>query len=501
MAITTISHLTLTGLQTYDALIKEFIEAKVGAGIANSFKYVDLVEGKLNFYTVNPITNETVPVYSIELPEQDLSHLMALVKNATAGNVAVFGDGGQVADTGIKAADLAMKSEVQAVDAKADENAEAIAALDEKVGELPEGTSAKDVIDYVNIKTAGIATDAALEELQNQLSGLQGAVDVIEEDYLKAADKQELADAIAAEAETARAAEKANADAIKAISDDYLKAADREALQSQIDTNAGAIELLTNGVDAEKVDGVNDLIKYVEEHGAEVTGMKEDISENAAAIAAEAEKVATLQTEMDAVEGAVATKAEQSALDEEVEAREALAERVVVVEGKAHEHANAEVLNGITAEKVAAWDAAEANAIADAEAKNAALETAVKGYADGKDAETLAAAKEYADSKVEGVDLSGIATNAADIDKLEESLAEGGATYVSIAAAQAAADKAQEEVDALELAHAADKQALEAKDTEIEGNVTTLQGKVEALESVEHVEITTEQINNLFNQA
>lgn len=43
--------------------------------------------------------------------------------------------------------------------------------LETLVGTLPEGTSATSVVDYINIKTAGVSTDAALEELQNQLDG------------------------------------------------------------------------------------------------------------------------------------------------------------------------------------------------------------------------------------------------------------------------------------------------------------------------------------------
>lgn len=59
--------------------------------------------------------------------------------------------------------------------------------------------------------------------------------------------------------------------------------------------------------------------------------------------------------------------APQTKLDEEVQARKdadaGLDTRLKEVEGKAHTHTfNEEVLNGITAEKVAAWDAAEANA-------------------------------------------------------------------------------------------------------------------------------------------
>lgn len=71
----------------------------------------------------------------------------------------------------------------------------------------------------------GLAT--LIEALTVRVKAAEDAIDAIEADYLKAADKKELSDAIAAEAETARAAEKANADAIKAIADDYLKGEDK----------------------------------------------------------------------------------------------------------------------------------------------------------------------------------------------------------------------------------------------------------------------------------
>lgn len=76
--------------------------------------------------------------------------------------------------------------------------------------------------------------------------------------------------------------------------------------------NADAIERLTNGVSQEEIDGVNDLINYVNEHGAEVTGIKADID--------------ALEGRMDTAEGAIATKAAQADL-------EALAGRVSTVEG------------------------------------------------------------------------------------------------------------------------------------------------------------------------
>jgi hypothetical protein len=77
---------------------------------------------------------------------------------------------------------------------------------------------------------------------------------------------------------------KAAEDAIDAIEADYLKAADKTELQNQITANANAITLLTEGADPDKVDSVKDLIDYVDKHGAEVTGMKEDIENNAQAL-------------------------------------------------------------------------------------------------------------------------------------------------------------------------------------------------------------------------
>lgn len=95
--------------------------------------------------------------------------------------------------------------------------------------------------------------------------------------------------------------------------------------------------------------------------------------------------------------------------------------------------------------------------------------------------ELLAAAKAeaeaYADSKVAGVDLSGIATNASDIDKLEASLAEGGATANAIADAKKAGTDASAHADDLNSA---------------------MNTRVEALENVSYVEITAAEVNAMF---
>ena len=112
-------------------------------------------------------------------------------------------------------------------------------------------------------KKAGTDANAALEAYKTSnntavaLKADQTALDAVSAVANAAATQI----ALAAEVERAMAAEKANAD---------------------------AIELLTNGVDQEKVDGVKDLIDYVEKHGPEVVKMKEDIAANTKAIADEA---------------------------------------------------------------------------------------------------------------------------------------------------------------------------------------------------------------------
>lgn len=170
---------------------------------------------------------------------------------------------------------------------------------------------------------------------------------------------------------------------VKAVEDNYLKAADKEELQNNIDTVSGAVERLTNGVSAEEVDGVNDLIQYVKDHGTEVTGMQEDISDNADAIAGVAGRMDTAEGKITDLEGAVATKAEQSALEEAVEALEgadsALSGRIDVLEGK-----------------FGGAEGSVEDMIADAKAE--AIETAGTN-ADTKDEAVLAAAKKYADDE------------------------------------------------------------------------------------------------------
>ena len=309
-------------------------------------------------------------------------------------------------------------ADVDAVEKKADDNAAAISAinhaengilaqakgytdaevakvqgevdaLETYVGTIPEGATASDIVGYVQEKTAGIATEGAMTELDNRVTAVEGKVTDIEGDYLKAADKTELEGKITA-ANTAVDTEKSRAEGeeaklngrIKAIEDDYLKAADKTELQGNIDTLTGVVNTLRDGVDAEKVDGVKDLIDYVEEHGTEVTGMKEDIADNASAIEGVAGRMDTAEGKITAVEGAVATKAEKTYVDEQVQTLQGvdtgLDNRLKAVEAAVGESGS--VADDIATAKQEAIDAAAA----DATSKAGQALTDAKAHADAE---------------------------------------------------------------------------------------------------------------------
>lgn len=193
---------------------------------------------------------------------------------------------------------------------------------------------------------AAVAAEATLRESAD--TSLGNRISTIEGDYLVEADKTALQeqidvlDGLVGDVSVSKQITDVTnplAGRVKTIEDDYLKAADKTELQGNINTVSAAVERLTNGVSAEEVDGVNDLIQYVNDHGTEVIGIKADIKANADAIdAIEADYlkasdktelsglITGLDTRVGAAETAIGTKAAQADL-------EALAGRVTTVEG------------------------------------------------------------------------------------------------------------------------------------------------------------------------
>ena len=140
------------------------------------------------------------------------------------------------------------------------ENLEDVAALldalSAKVGNVAEGQNLADIIKNIQEN----AYDDT--EIQNAIKALQEA-DLLKADKTQVA--TDIATAVAAEAEIARAAEKANADAIAAVD---------AALKLAVDNNT------------EGMDSIKELATWIEEHGPEAENMTKAISKNAEDIAA-----------------------------------------------------------------------------------------------------------------------------------------------------------------------------------------------------------------------
>lgn len=203
-------YLSLDKLSKYDAKIKEVISAGDEATLASAKGYAD------------GLASNYEPAGSV-----------ATAKSELEGKIATVSAAAQTADG-------------KAVAAQND-----VDALETLVGTLPEDTSAKSVVDYVNLKTTGIATDTALSELQSQLSATKSEVSTIKGDYLKAADKTELDGKITAEANRAKGVENGLESRLAAVEADYLVEADKTELQGNIDTVSGVVNTLV-GTDTSK---------------------------------------------------------------------------------------------------------------------------------------------------------------------------------------------------------------------------------------------------------
>ena len=204
----------------------------------------------------------------------------------------------------------------------------------------------------------------------------------------------------------------------------------------------------------------------------------------------------------------------QASLDKADAAAQDATDKAAAAEAAAKEHATG--LNTAMNTRVEALEAID---------HDHANATQLATY-DKTQTELLAAAKAEAEGLIDGVDLSGIATNAGDIDKLEASLAEGGATANAIADAKKAGTDASAHADELNTAMNTRVEALEAIDhdhanasqlatydktqTELlatakseaesyaNGLNTAMNTRVEALESVSYVEITAAEVNAMF---
>lgn len=472
---------TLENLQTYDPLLKEWvltqISGEVTASDVKSLKTVTIEGNVLKFYRVEEPVGETTPAYTIELPEQDLSGLLTKLENATAGHVVtVSEDGTTITDSGVALTDLATKDDVEAVENKADKNAEDIAAInDEETGIL------KQAEDYADKK------DVAIKEAKDAADNAQADVDALEEKVGKVEDGKTVVEMIA-DAQAAATYDdtqvktdiQINKNAIALLNDD-------STVKGSVDYKiAQAVAAIMENPD-ETMNSINELVTWCNEHAEDALALSNTVAGHT--------------TDIEALEELVGTKgvAEQiasaieSALKIEGVDKYALATdlasaiaRIAALELKAHEHENEEVLDGVTAEKVANWDKAKT----DSEANASEIEAI-------KEQITKIEENAYDDTELRGL----VEDNANDIDTLEASLAEGGATANAIADAKKAgtdaaiaASQAQADIDSLEAQVLTDKSAQNTKDSE--QDVAILEAKNAADNAQSEVDLVEEDLAN-----
>ena len=300
--------------------------------------------------------------------------------------------------------------------AAAQRTADALATF---VGSLPEDAESETVIAYISeaIAAALVAPNAAIDAIGQRVTQAEKDIDAIEADYLKKADKEELQGNIDSLEETLAEADKVLGERIDEVEKFFAVTGEEQIkdtydtlveIQTYIDEHGEAAaemvkNIATNASDIDKLEGrmdtaegdidslegrmttaegeidalqalfgsgegsVSDMIadavaaEKAEREAADAT-LTTGVNEAKAAAKAADDKAVQAQNEVDALERVVDTKAASSvveALDAEVDA---ITERIVELEKIDHTHENKEVLDGINATKVSAWDAAETNA-------------------------------------------------------------------------------------------------------------------------------------------
>lgn len=462
-------YLSLDKLGKYDVKIKEVISAGDEATLASAKGYAD------------GLATNYEPAGSI-----------ATAKSELEGKIEAASAAAQTADG--KA--VAAQGEVD--------------ALELLVGTLPAGTSATSVVDYVNVKTAGIATDAALTELQGQLTATQGEVATIKGDYLKAADKTELEGKITAEETRAKGVEGGLETRLAAVEGDYLKAADKTELQGNIDAVDSVVDTLV-GTDtgksvrtianeelaaqliaenaAESLDTLQEIAAWIQAHPGDASAMNKAIEDLEVLVGTLPEGVTATNVVAYIQEAVAAEKSRAEGVEGGLETRLAAVEGAVGTEGSVKDMIDAAVA-AEAALRVSGDEAAEASAAG----ALAAAQTA-QGEVDALEG-VVATLTETVNTKAAQADLTALTTRV--------TTAEGEIDTLQGEMAQAKTD-----IDAVEAKAAGNESAIASLQTAVDAKAaqSDLQAEIDRAKAAEEanaaaiaafVEISEEEINALF---
>ena len=217
-------------------------------------------------------------VEALEAIDHDHSNKTVL-DGITAEKVSAWDAAEQNAKDHADDLDEAMDARVQALEAKfgdgegnVEAQIEAAVAAEAKLRDDADKELAADI----KAITDDYLTSVEEKALQDQITANAGDIAALQG---LVGDKK-VSEAIAAEAKAREDADTALGNRVKAIEDDYLKAADKEALQNQINT-------IMSNPDAEgAINSINEFTQYVKDHGTIAEGMRTDINKNKDDIAA-----------------------------------------------------------------------------------------------------------------------------------------------------------------------------------------------------------------------
>lgn len=239
---------------------------------------------------------------------------------------------------------------------------------------------------------------------------------------------------------------KANADAISALNGTGEGSVSKQVADAVAQIVADA---------PEAYDTLKEISDWISSHADDAAAMNSQITTNKTDIAALKALVGTLPESAAAttVIGYIDEVVAGLSIGDYAKAADltAAVARIATLEGKAHEHSNKDVLDGITAAKVTAWDAAEQNAkdYADGLASNydaagaaTTAETNAKSYADQK-----IAALDKADAAVSGQYVSAVSETDGVITVTRAALPDYSETYDAKGAADDALTDAKDYTD------------------------------------------------------
>lgn len=197
-------------------------------------------------------------------------------------------------------------------------------------------------------------------------------------------------------------------------------------------------EFLTGeGIDPDKVENLKEIVKYIEDHGAEYSALVEDLGDlsdaidvlngNAETAGSVAKAVADAEGRINAtiVANEKVTSEALTKLDGRIDTLEAISAGTEIsgIKGRL-DVLETEVNTNIPQDIADAKAGAEATAAADATSKANTAESNAKGYADGLIAAEVTRSNKYADDAV-AVEAAKVSANTAAIAALDAKVAEG----------------------------------------------------------------------------